>query len=405
MHRISVVQMHKIVVINGPNLNLLGSREPEVYGTTTLTELEAEVVKWGTERGLDIEVFQSNHEGRVIDRLHEAGAKADGVVLNPGAFTHYSYAIHDAIAAIEIPTVEVHISNVMAREEWRRRSVVRPACVYTIFGRGIRGYQDALEHLLWRDASPPLTLPYGAESDQVADLRVPTGDGPHPVAIVLHGGLWRDIWTRDLMDGVAADLAGHGWASWNTEYRRVGTGGGWPASVEDVEAAIDALAGVAEEHNLDLSQVIAVGHSAGGQLALAAAKRRSLPSVGTGSQVTIAGVIAVAPMADLESATSRQVGAERISDFLRGADGESAAYTEASPATMIPLGVRQVVIHGSGDDLVPVDLSASYSAAAADAGDSIVYHEPKGADHYDLFDANSETRRLVLAELERLRSE
>jgi fermentation-respiration switch protein FrsA (DUF1100 family) len=110
-------------------------------------------------------------------------------------------------------------------------------------------------------------------------------------------------------------------------------------------------------------------------------------------------------MADLESATSRRIGAERISDFLRDSDGEATPYTEASPAAMVPLGVPQVVIHGSGDDLVPADLSASYSAAAADAGDTIVYHEPAGADHYDLFHANSETRRLVLAELKRLQSE
>ena len=134
----------RILVINGPNLNLLGIRRPDVYGNQTLGELEERCVEWGRELGLVVETFQSNHEGAIIDRLHAALGSVDGVVINPGALTHYSYAIHDAIEAIALPTVEVHLSDTSAREPWRARSVVAPACVASIAGLGARGYRDAL---------------------------------------------------------------------------------------------------------------------------------------------------------------------------------------------------------------------------------------------------------------------
>jgi 3-dehydroquinate dehydratase type II len=396
--------MRNVVVINGPNLNLLGTREPDVYGSTTLSQLEAIVKKWGTENAVVVETFQSNHEGQLIDRLHQAATNADGVVINPGALTHYSYALHDAIAAISVPTVEVHISNVLEREEWRSISVVRPACVYSIFGRGIRGYLDALSHLEWRTKSPALTLSYGSSIENTADLRVPSGHGPHPVAIVLHGGLWRDIWSRDLTDGVAVDLTARGWATWNVEYRRLGVGGGWPTTLDDVCAAIDAVADLATEHSLDVANVVTVGHSSGGYLALAAAAR-SRPSASGESKaerVKIGGVIAVAPIADLKAAHNRGMAA--VSKFLAPDGSTRGHYGDASPAAMLPLGVPQVIIHGSADDLVGADLSASYAAAALEAGDDVVYHEPVGVGHYDLFDPSSETRRIVATELERLRS-
>ncbi|MBT8216858.1 MAG: type II 3-dehydroquinate dehydratase [Acidimicrobiia bacterium] len=137
--------MTRIDVINGPNLNLLGSRQPEVYGTTTLAELEARCVEWGRSVGVEITTFQSNHEGALIDRIHDGGV--DGLVLNAGAFTHYSYALHDAIVAVATPTVEVHISDIHQREPWRRVSVVQPACLTQISGEGIDGYRRAIEIL------------------------------------------------------------------------------------------------------------------------------------------------------------------------------------------------------------------------------------------------------------------
>jgi 3-dehydroquinate dehydratase II len=137
----------RVVVINGPNLNLLGTRRPDVYGTTTLGELEQQCRAWGEELGMQIETFQSNHEGALIDRLHECLGRADGVVINPGALTHYSYSLHDAIEAIALPVVEVHISDITAREDWRRVSVISAACLGTISGLGVDGYREALRLL------------------------------------------------------------------------------------------------------------------------------------------------------------------------------------------------------------------------------------------------------------------
>lgn len=138
----------RVLVLNGPNLDLLGARRPEVYGTTTLGELEDQCRQWGAALGCEISVFQTNHEGAIIDRLHAAIGRCDGVVINPGAYAHYSYAIHDAIESTALPTVEVHISDIAAREPWRAHSVVAPACVTTISGQGIAGYRLALEALV-----------------------------------------------------------------------------------------------------------------------------------------------------------------------------------------------------------------------------------------------------------------
>jgi 3-dehydroquinate dehydratase-2 len=142
----------RVLIVNGPNLNLLGTRQPEIYGTTTLPEIEDLCRTWGAELGMEIDVFASNHEGAIVDRLHAAMGDMDGVVLNPGALTHYSYVLHDAIEAIVIPTVEVHLSDISAREPWRANSVVAPACVASIFGHGVAGYRKALEFLAERSA-------------------------------------------------------------------------------------------------------------------------------------------------------------------------------------------------------------------------------------------------------------
>ena len=144
----------RVLVLNGPNLNLLGVRRPEVYGTATLAELEERCRAWGAALGLEVETFQSNHEGALIDRLHEALGRCGGVVLNPGALAHYSYALHDAVEALALPVVEVHLSDIARREEWRARSVVSPACAATISGLGMDGYRRALELLAARGQAP-----------------------------------------------------------------------------------------------------------------------------------------------------------------------------------------------------------------------------------------------------------
>jgi len=135
----------KILVINGPNLNLLGIREKDIYGSTNYNKLLEIISKKANELNLNTLFFQSNHEGEIIDRIHKAlDENIDGIIINPGAYTHYSYAIHDAIKAVNIPTIEVHISNIYAREEFRKRSVIAPACVGQISGFGIKSYIIAL---------------------------------------------------------------------------------------------------------------------------------------------------------------------------------------------------------------------------------------------------------------------
>lgn len=134
----------RIAVLHGVNLNMLGVRDAEHYGTLTLPELEAQIAERAGELGLQSEFFQTNHEGAYVERLQLARNRADGLILNPGAWAHYSWAIHDALEVAGLPAVEVHISDVLAREEWRRTSVIADLCVATIAGRGADGYADAL---------------------------------------------------------------------------------------------------------------------------------------------------------------------------------------------------------------------------------------------------------------------
>ena len=141
----------KILIMNGPNLNMTGVRKKNVYGAETLDDINKELKSYGESKGAQMYFYQSNHEGALIDAIHESKDKFDGVVLNAGAYTHYSYAIRDAIAAIKIPVIEVHMSNVHAREEFRHTSVISPVCKGTIAGFGEKSYMMALFYALNMD--------------------------------------------------------------------------------------------------------------------------------------------------------------------------------------------------------------------------------------------------------------
>lgn len=138
--------MLQIQIINGPNLNLLGKREPEIYGSETFEDFFEKLKK--SYPKVSLHYFQSNHEGDLIDKLHEVGFNYHGIILNPGAYSHYSYAIADAILAISIPVIEVHISDINAREDFRKISVTSPNCRKTISGQGLHGYELALKELV-----------------------------------------------------------------------------------------------------------------------------------------------------------------------------------------------------------------------------------------------------------------
>jgi len=138
---------YHIVVLNGPNLNLLGTREPDIYGSVTLGQIEQQITRYGEEQSAKIDFYQSNHEGEIIDIIHQ-NREADGIIINPGAYTHTSVAIRDAIASVNIPAVEVHLSNIHSREEFRSHSFIAPVCIGQICGFGATSYIIALAALV-----------------------------------------------------------------------------------------------------------------------------------------------------------------------------------------------------------------------------------------------------------------
>jgi acetyl esterase/lipase len=207
---------------------------------------------------------------------------------------------------------------------------------------------------------------YGPEPSQRADLFLPRGSGPHPVVVVLHGGSWRARYSKIVTKPIAVDLARRGLAAWNVEYRRVGRGqgGGWPATFDDVAAAIDLLPSVARDR-LDLSDVRAVGHSAGGQLALWAASRGG-----------ISRVAALAAPCDLRA--TRGDGAA----LMGGTPDEvPERYAKADPMQLLPLGIPTLLVHGAEDATVPVKRSRRYAEAARAAGDDVTLIEPVPGHH------------------------
>lgn len=237
---------------------------------------------------------------------------------------------------------------------------------------------------------------YGRRRSQVADLYLPAGPGPHPVAVVLHGGFWHAAYGRGLMAKVSADLAAHGMAAWNLEYRRVGGAGGWPATFDDVAAGIDALGVIPL---LDLDRVTSIGHSAGGHLAMWAAGRARLPAGAPGASpaVVVSSAVAQAGVLDLAGADRLGVGGRAVSQLLGGrADEVPDRYRLASPLELLPLGVPQLLVHGERDRHVPVEGSERYAEAARAKGDRVDLAVLAGVGHMDLIDPRTPAWRLVL---------
>ena len=207
---------------------------------------------------------------------------------------------------------------------------------------------------------------YGPDPDQYAELSLPEGDR-RGVAVVIHGGFWRAAYDASLGRPLARDLAERGWAAYNVEYRRVGRGGGWPATLQDVSDAIDLLADL----DLDLTRAVAIGHSAGGHLATWAAGRSGLPPSAPGSspRVSLTGVVAQAGVLDLRTGAATGVGGTAIPDLLGGLPDEvPERYEWADPIARVPLPVPIVCVHGHDDDSVPFVQSEAYVAAAREAG-------------------------------------
>nr|WP_239523192.1 alpha/beta hydrolase [Geodermatophilus normandii] len=204
---------------------------------------------------------------------------------------------------------------------------------------------------------------------------------PAPVVVVLHGGFWRAAYGIELARPLAADLAAAGYAAVAVEYRRVGTGGGWPTTLEDVAAALDALPGLPDTSRLDLGDVTVVGHSAGGHLAAWAAGRGRLPAGAPGAVPRVRATAAVlqAGVVDLQHAARQRLGGSAVQEFLGGEPGEVPdRYAVADPVRLLPTGADVLCVHGTSDDVVPLEQSQRYAAAAADAGDRVTVRTVPG---------------------------
>nr|MDT0657702.1 alpha/beta hydrolase [Micromonospora sp. DSM 115978] len=332
-----------------------------------------------------------------------------------------------------------------ARTVWYEPAITDPVPVPAgsahFAGRGMRGLAWAIRHAVHRLRRPARRIRYGPAPDQWGELRLPPGSGERrlPVAVLLHGGYWRSAWAADLMDGLAIDLADRGYAAWNLEYRRPDRHG-WDATVSDVAAGLAALADLpsagraavgsagvgpggvgpgggvepAAGWRLDLDRVAVLGHSAGGQLALRLAADTAdsgaadsgaagaFGAAGRPGAVRVAVAVSLAGVVDLIEGYRRGVGAGAVPAALGGGPAEVPdAYAAADPIRRLPLGVPQVVVQGSQDDLDLIDFNRRYLAAATVAGDEVIGVERPG-DHFAVVDPAADIWRATVDEVDRL---
>jgi acetyl esterase/lipase len=320
---------------------------------------------WGRTFGLDV---SPGELGSVDPEAYDA------VIFNPGE----AGSLDDRFKPIPAVGVRFRLGSPAT-------SVADDALEW-ITGRGLDGYRWAMRYIMAVGEWPFEIHSYGADRAQVAELRVPTGTGPHPVVVLVHGGGWKALWGKDLMVPLAVDLARRGYASWNLEFRRLGNGGGWPTTFGDMALAIDALTGIADDRNLDLRRVAFAGHSSGAHLALwAAADERA--AIRPSLAVSLSGMLDL-----IESDHRGLIGGENVTAKLLGGSFHDVAdrYSMASPLERLPLGVPQVLLQGL-DDYIPdlVDMNRKYFEAAKAAGDAVELVELERVDHLRPIDPTS----------------
>jgi acetyl esterase/lipase len=259
-----------------------------------------------------------------------------------------------------------------------------------------------------RGRSSLRTERYGLLESQEGDLYLPARSHP-PVLCLLHGGFWRMPYGRDQMAAIAQDLASRGFAVWNLEYRRLGEPkGGWPSTFQDVTMGIEHLGSLAANGlDIDLTQVTVIGHSAGGHLALwSAARNRESRTSGTAKRIQIAAVVGQAPLVDLIRAYDLGVGGNAIAELLGGLPNvRRAQYQEASPIELLPLGVPQLLLHGTADDEVPIEMTRTYTQTAKAVGDCVEFVELAETGHMEYLDPQGKAHSTLCDWLLRHRSE
>jgi acetyl esterase/lipase len=259
-----------------------------------------------------------------------------------------------------------------------------------------------LERLIATPAPPAdARLAYGPDPLNFGDLRLPKGEGPHPIVVVVHGGRWLAQYNLEFMGHQAAALTARGVATWNVEFRRVGnSGGGWPGTFHDVAAALDYLREIAPRYRLDLGRLVVTGHSSGGHLALWLAGRRRISAgdpLYSPSPLPVQAVVSVAGVGDLEHPHLHRDAESWAATFLGATpSGDPARYATGSPANLLPLGVRQVIVHGTADPIAPYALGADYHARAVAAGDDAVLVPIPDAAHFAVIDPASEAGQVVI---------
>lgn len=332
----------RLLVVNGPNSDLP-------------TDLGDQVRVWGSDMGLSVDVAQSDDPTQLADQIRRHNG--EGIVIDFDGLTGIETLVEE-LADVAVPVIEVSTR--------RQQSPVFAGTYRKTFGRGLSGYRDAMRHLANRAAMPFETIGYGPHPDNVGDLR---GEGDQLVVLV-HGGLWRLEYERDSTESLAVDLARRGYRTWNIEYRRLGDGGGWPGSADDVLAALDTIPTL----GLDAARVSVIGHSAGSYLLMWAAERTT---------VDIELHVALGPLLDLESAVeSGDVGADECSTLLRG-----------GAPRLDPGRVRTVLVHGDTDQIVPVERSVAFSTRYG------LEHYRTSAGHFSLLDPRKAEWEWVLDQL------